>query len=1124
MKRFLLLGSCLVCSLLAFADSYYDYIDDARRGDKIAQFNLGVCYDHGDGVQKDSKQAFYWWKKAAEQGMPEAQYLLGARYREGEGVQIDYKLAFYWFQKAADQGMAEAQNDLGVLYVNGKGTKKDIKQAFYWIQKAANQGMPEAQLNLAYFYRHGWGTSMDHDQAARWYRKAADQGYSDAQYELGNFYYKGLGSLSINYGTAVFWYRKAAEQGQVMAQRELANCYHDGKGVTQDDAQAFQWWQRSAEQGDSIAQFHIGECYQNGWAVTRNYYTANQWFRKSADKGCIEAMEALGSNYVDGFGCKENHKEAYKWLKKALLGDSDSQNWLSELGSYLFAHAGAYDLGRMYEKEGDAENALRYYNKAATFEDRAQYKLGTLYAQGKMVKKDDKEAFKWFHDAAKNGHIEAQVEVALRYKDGKGVAQDLNQAAEWFQKAADKDNTSAQFYLGALYDVGEGVEQNDVQAVHWYTKAADNNHPTAMALLGTYYLIGRGCLQDTNKGFSLLKKAADKGEVMAYTNLGYCYDEGLGTPVNYAQAFTWYKKAAELGEATAQANLGELYAQGRGVKQDYRKAFEWYKKAAEQGILEAQRELAKLYYTGQGVKRNYDESAHWFRKAADQDDNESAYYMGESHEFGRGVKQHDDAAAGWYLKLIEGDDNTMKDKAEKGLQRLSDKGHSPIAYKYIHSAYIHLIAENSDTEIFVKGPGEQNFTPCGRGKWDGSGQTGIWYVKSTRERWEDKVDTVSITHPATTQNLSTLKPKLGTLTIKSAPKNAVVYVDGTIAGTTPLCKELQIGQHDVRLTKNGRVDSETRNLTVRYRENTTSKFRLKSIWHHGPDDHPDHYLEPMYGLGLDTAGHIYSHMVGLRYGWIPKRFGLDISALYGLTGHEVSLTIGPTFRLTNFSCPLSLQLTLGGGGMYRFADNHYTWVADAALRFGFEGSGSDFGWWSFTLGTRYYDRHFVPTASVSLMPIRVLTLLAIEDEIDFPFLYTEYMNGYEFSSRQWMMGGRVDFDISHLGVGAEFMIGFNGGWAVMAGPNIRLTPDYVLVDLQLYQGLGYGRWSRSGFIGETGVRIAFGEELPAWGLWSLTLGCMYGSGNVGITFGVSLPIVSLVATGGTAALLYWPPF
>ena len=48
----------------------------AKKGNAAAQFNLGICYEQGRGVEKDTKKAFEWYKKSAEQGFADAQYNL----------------------------------------------------------------------------------------------------------------------------------------------------------------------------------------------------------------------------------------------------------------------------------------------------------------------------------------------------------------------------------------------------------------------------------------------------------------------------------------------------------------------------------------------------------------------------------------------------------------------------------------------------------------------------------------------------------------------------------------------------------------------------------------------------------------------------------------------------------------------------------------------------------------------------------------------------------------------------------------------------------------------------------------------------------------------------------------
>ena len=40
----------------------------AEQGDAVAQYNLALCYENGDGVSKDIVEARRCYQKAAEQG------------------------------------------------------------------------------------------------------------------------------------------------------------------------------------------------------------------------------------------------------------------------------------------------------------------------------------------------------------------------------------------------------------------------------------------------------------------------------------------------------------------------------------------------------------------------------------------------------------------------------------------------------------------------------------------------------------------------------------------------------------------------------------------------------------------------------------------------------------------------------------------------------------------------------------------------------------------------------------------------------------------------------------------------------------------------------------------------
>ena len=158
----------------------------AENGDVTAQIELGHMYLNGEkDVTPDFKEAFKWYRKAAEQEDAEGQYCLGYMYQCVDGWwqpsrrEIDYDEAMKWYLKAADQGYAPSQLFLGWMYKNGDGVPKGNKEAFNWIRKAAAEEYYSAQLELGKMYANGRGVEKDEKEAIKWFNKAAWQGYID---------------------------------------------------------------------------------------------------------------------------------------------------------------------------------------------------------------------------------------------------------------------------------------------------------------------------------------------------------------------------------------------------------------------------------------------------------------------------------------------------------------------------------------------------------------------------------------------------------------------------------------------------------------------------------------------------------------------------------------------------------------------------------------------------------------------------------------------------------------------------------------------------------------------------------------------------------------------------------
>lgn len=112
-----------------------------------AEYILGCCYIHGqEGLVK--VDALYWFRLGAEQGCAYAQYNMGWCYKHNQGILKDDIQVTYWFRRAATQGFHKAQYMLGWQLEYGHGVQKNVGQALMWYEKAALQGYGDARTKL----------------------------------------------------------------------------------------------------------------------------------------------------------------------------------------------------------------------------------------------------------------------------------------------------------------------------------------------------------------------------------------------------------------------------------------------------------------------------------------------------------------------------------------------------------------------------------------------------------------------------------------------------------------------------------------------------------------------------------------------------------------------------------------------------------------------------------------------------------------------------------------------------------------------------------------------------------------------------------------------------------------
>ena len=562
-----------------FVDSDLQRIMD--RVNNELEFNKGVRYYNGDGVEQDKKEAVKWFRKAAEQGNASAQLNLGYCYENGEGVEQNKAEAVKWYRKAADQGEAKAQYNLGNCYDNGEGVEQDKAEAVEWYRKAAEQGDADAQYNLGLCLLYGKGTAKNPKEAADWFEKAAEQDNLDACYEMGRAYERGNGRTK-DMDKAAKWYQTGAASGNPACCSQLGYRYLNGdcNVIKKDVNKALELFLQAvkANPKGQWAYHGAGLAFLGRGQSPSDFQKAAEMFRKAADIGLVQSQHYLGKCYEKGQGVSKDPKEAVKWYRKA-----------AEQGYVV-----------------------------------SEYNLGVCYRDGWGVNKDLVKSADWFEKAAKHGNPQACHEIGQICRFGKGRNTDMDKAAEWFKKGAEVGHSGSCCQLGFRYFWGDSsiVKRDNGKALALFEKAIEGGNPLGYYGAGRVYLSGLSGKPDNKKAFEMFKKGAELKDLESTHYMGICYDRGLGVKVDKAEAVKCYEKScgAHLRGPSLEklCSIGDDYLLGRSVDKDEVKAFRVYEIAANKGSSRAMNRLGKCYEKGQGVAKDLKEAVKWYRKAAEQ--------------------------------------------------------------------------------------------------------------------------------------------------------------------------------------------------------------------------------------------------------------------------------------------------------------------------------------------------------------------------------------------------------------------------------------------------------------------------------------------------------------------------
>jgi len=453
----------------------------------LGQFILGhLAIQHGD-----RQQGIELYRAAMEKGSTEAANDLGMIYQHGEGVATDYAEALRCYRYAAERDEPVAQYNLGHMHYYGFGTPEDHAEAIRWIRLAAEGNHPTAQIDLAVFLCKGeCGLAKNPEEALKWLQCAANQGSEDAQEHLALFYSGAYGEVIPDYAKAADILERlfaTQDEPDPCVMEHLGQLYLMGEhGLTKDVERGLYWLERAADKGDDDARKDLMWLYANGDEDilpdrVKAAQIAEQLLEENPERPKI--VEALGYMYVSGEGLPRDTQRGLKWLT---YGDAQGYANVKEMLMRVY-YNGTEEIPPDYTKAVRLAKELLSEQQEQKLD--VMNALGYMYLEGGYgITRDLNRARIWLEKAMAAGSEEAPASLAALYwNESYSLKQDYAKATQILEKLFKRQENpepALMRTLGVLYlEGGHGITANPTLAQKWLKRAAEGGDADAKNVL-----------------------------------------------------------------------------------------------------------------------------------------------------------------------------------------------------------------------------------------------------------------------------------------------------------------------------------------------------------------------------------------------------------------------------------------------------------------------------------------------------------------------------------------------------------------------------------------------------------------------------------------------------------------
>ena len=265
-----------------------------------ATFMKGKWLEFGKfGFRENKREAYSFYKKAAEIGFGRAEYRMGMLYENSN----DITNAIKHYSLGVKLGDSASNYRLGMMYLMGQhGHPRDFLQGLEMIQHAADTADEDAPQG-AYVYGMLIARELpditipeqllpcDLAIARQYIEKAAYLSFSKAQLKMGQAYELSQLGCDFNPAYSLHYYGLAARQGQPEASLGVSRWFLFGYEdlFPKNEQLAFKYAHDAAQSGLATGEFAMGYYHEIGIHVQKDVREARRWYELAAEHGNKDA-------------------------------------------------------------------------------------------------------------------------------------------------------------------------------------------------------------------------------------------------------------------------------------------------------------------------------------------------------------------------------------------------------------------------------------------------------------------------------------------------------------------------------------------------------------------------------------------------------------------------------------------------------------------------------------------------------------------------------------------------------------------------------------------------------------------------------------------------------------------